>query len=98
MFTKNVLSESQENVQVLQRKQGDYFNFYFTGEVPSESSLEVEDRNGEESDDEGRGPKSPDMFDPNIVTPSNFDSHMAAQPTHSNIPVQRLVQSVRQVI
>jgi len=67
-----------------------------TGEVPSESSLEVEDRNGEESDDEGRGPKSPDMFDPNIVTPSNFDSHMAAQPTHSNIPVQRLVQSVRQ--
>ena len=78
---------------------------YCPGEVPSgggdgttsESSTDLDDRNGEESDEDGRGPRSPDTFDSNIVTPSNFDSHMAIQTTHSNIPVQRLVQSVRQV-
>jgi len=75
-----------------------------TGEVPSEGGNgatsegynDTDDRNDEESDEDGRGPRSPDTDDSNIVTPSNFDSHMAAQTTHSNIPVQRLVQSVRQ--
>lgn len=74
-----------------------------TGEVPcggdgalSEGSSEVDDHNGEDSDEEdGKVHRhSPDGGD--IVTPSNFDSHMAAQVTHSNIPVQRLVQSVKQ--
>ena len=42
-------------------------------------------------------PDSPDT----VITLDNFDSHMdhiAAQPSASNIPVQRLVQSVRQVM
>ena len=57
-----------------------------TGEVPcggdgtlSEGSSEVDDHNGEDSDEEdGKVHRhSPDGGD--IVTPSNFDSHMAAQ-------------------
>jgi hypothetical protein len=63
----------------------------------SDGYVDSDDRNEEEDDEDGRGPRSPNMDDSNIVTPSNFDSHMAAQVTHSNIPVQRLVQSVRQV-
>jgi hypothetical protein len=75
-----------------------------TGEVPdpgpsdgatTEGSSEGDDHNGEESDEEGKvHSHSPDG---EIVTPGNFDSHMAAATTHSNIPVQRLVQSVKQV-
>ena len=34
---------------------------------------------------------------PNIVTPENFGSHLLVEQSQSNIPVQRLVQSVRQV-
>jgi len=73
-----------------------------TGEVPcgstdgvaSEGSSEVDDHNGEESDEEGKAQShSPEG---EVVTPGNFDSHMAAQSSHSNIPVQRLVQSVKQ--
>jgi len=74
-----------------------------TGEVPDpgppdgatpEGSSEGDEHNGEESDEEGKiQSHSPDG---EIVTPGNFDKHMEAQPTHSNIPVQRLVQSVKQ--
>ena len=71
-----------------------------SGEVPcgadgtvSEGSSEMDDQRDEDSDEEGKA-HSPDGA---IVTPGNFDSHMAAQTTHSNIPVQRLVQSVKQV-
>jgi len=71
-----------------------------TGEVPcgsdgggtSECSSEVDDHNGDDSDEEGLV-KSPDD---SVVTPGNFDSHLAANSTQSNIPVQRLVQSVKQ--
>lgn len=73
-----------------------------SGEVPcggegtvSEGSCDMDDHNTEDSDEEGKPHShSPDG---DIVTPGNFDSHMAAQTTHSNIPVQRLVQSVKQV-
>ena len=61
----------------------------------SEESNDFEDRNGAESDEERQSPEVDDGSP--IVTPSNFESHLAAQPTHSNIPVQRLVQSVKQV-
>merc|ERR1719167_759365 len=75
-----------------------------TGEVPSgggdgttsEGSMDYDERNGEESDEEGRNSHSPDADDNTVVTPGNFDSHLAAQTTHSNIPVQRLVQIVKQ--
>merc|ERR1711971_1218280 len=60
----------------------------------SEESNDFEDRNGGESDEERQSPEVDDGSP--IVTPSNFESHLAAQPTHSNIPVQRLVQSVKQ--
>ena len=75
-----------------------------TGELPTEGadsaagegSADYDERNGEESDEEGgRVSHSPDD-DGTMVTPGNFDTHLAAQPTHSNIPVQRLVQSVKQ--
>ena len=76
-----------------------------TGEVPSgggdgtasEGSMDYDDRNGDEGYEDGRNSHSPDTDDSTIVTPSNFDSHMAAQTTHSNSPVQLLVQSVKQV-
>ena len=78
---------------------------FCTGEVPnsdvldgaaSEGSADYDDRNGEESDEDMR--HSPDVDDGSpIVTPSNFESHLQAQATQSNIPVQRLVQSVKQV-
>merc|ERR1719342_861047 len=74
-----------------------------TGEAPDlgppdgatmSPSGEWDEHNGEESDEEGKVQShSPDG---DIVTPGNFDKHMEAQPTHSNIPVQRLVQSVKQ--
>merc|ERR1711971_914608 len=60
----------------------------------SEESNDFDEHNGGESDEE-RQPPEVDDGSP-IVTPSNFESHLAAQPTHSNIPVQRLVQSVKQ--
>jgi hypothetical protein len=63
----------------------------------SEGSMDYDDRTGDESDEDGRSSHSPDTDYSIIVNPSNFDSHMAAQTTHSNIPVQRLVQSVKQV-
>ena len=80
-------------------------HIFTIGEVPSgggdgttsEGSMDYDDRNGDESDEEGRNSHSPDTDESTIVTPSNFDTHMAAQTTHSNIPVQRLVQSVKQV-
>ena len=53
-----------------------------------------EDRNDGDSDEERHSPE--DDGTP-IVTPSNFSEHLSAQTTHSNIPVQRLVQSVKQV-
>ena len=74
-----------------------------TGEVPIGSegeglgSQEFDDRTEEESDEESRIMLSPDSPD-TVITLDNFDSHMAAQPSASNIPVQRLVQSVRQVL
>ena len=58
--------------------------------------MDYDERNGDESDEEGRNSHSPDADDATVVTPGNFDSHLAAQTTHSNIPVQRLVQSVKQ--
>jgi len=60
----------------------------------SEESNDFEERNGAESDEERHSPEVDDGSP--IVTPSNFETHLAAQPTHSNIPVQRLVQSVKQ--
>jgi len=51
---------------------------------------------GEESDEEGRQSNTPEDDGTPIVTPDNFESHLAAQITQSNIPVQRLVQSVKQ--
>ena len=50
-------------------------------ELPSATEL-VDREGGEEGD---------------IVTPENFGSHLLVESTQSNIPVQRLVQSVRQV-
>ena len=75
-----------------------------TGEVPtdgldgvaSEGCNGYDERNGEESDEEGRTSHTPEDDGTPIVTPDNFESHMAAQTTQSNIPVQRLVQSVKQ--
>ena len=67
------------------------------GGAASEGYQDTEDRAEEETEEAGQGGRTQDPDDSNIVTPSNFDSHMAAQTTHSNIPVQRLVQSVRQV-
>ena len=70
-----------------------------TGEVPTGGldGVAGEGSNGyderEESEEEG-GPPEDDGTP--IVTPENFESHLAAQPTQSNIPVQRLVQSVKQ--
>jgi hypothetical protein len=41
---------------------------------------------------------SPDADEANVVTPNNFESHLAAQnSTVDYIPVQRLVQSIKQV-
>ena len=62
----------------------------------SEESNDFDDRNGAESDEEMRNSPEVDDASP-IVTPSNFENHLAAQHTQSNIPVQRLVQSVKQV-
>ena len=75
-----------------------------TGEVPTggldgvagEGSNGYDERAGEESDEEGRQCHSPEEDGAPIVTPENFESHLAAQTTQSNIPVQRLVQSVKQ--
>merc|ERR1719445_458615 len=75
-----------------------------TGEVPTqgldgvagEGSNGFDDRAGEESDEEGGQSQSPEDDGTPIVTPDNFESHLAAQTTQSNIPVQRLVQSVKQ--
>ena len=53
-----------------------------------------EDNSDEDATVDTAAPDSPDI---NIVTPDNFDTHMAAHTTQSNIPVQRLVQSIRQV-
>ena len=68
--------------------------------APSDGSAEFEDRNGDESDEEQRSRDSPSRASPdveeNIVTPGNFDDHMGAEMSQSNIPVQRLVQSVKQ--
>ena len=73
------------------------------GEVPDpgppdsatpDGSSEGDEHGGEESDEEGKIHNH--SLDGDIVTPGNFDKHMEAQPTHSNIPVQRLVQSVKQ--
>ena len=55
-----------------------------------------EERNGEESDEDNR--HSPEVDDGTpIVTPNNLGEHLTAETTQSNIPVQRLVQSVKQV-
>ena len=59
-----------------------------------------QDDKGEDNSDEDATvdtAAAPDSPDTNIVTPDNFDTHMTAHTTHSNIPVQRLVQSIRQV-
>jgi hypothetical protein len=41
---------------------------------------------------------SPDADEANVVTPNNFESHLAAQNSSVDyIPVQRLVQSIKQV-
>ena len=57
----------------------------------SEGSSEVDDHNGEDSDEEdGKVHRhSPDGGD--IVTPSNFDSHMAAQVGKNCIYVQTII-------
>jgi protein kinase D len=76
-----------------------------TGEVPdgsvdgglSEGSVELEERNGEDSEGEDtRSRGSPDADDQTIVTPGNFESHIGKEGSSSDyIPVQRLVQSVK---
>jgi len=76
-----------------------------TGEVPdgsvdgthSECSLEFEERNGEDSEgEENRSRDSPLSEDSAVVTPSNFETHLANQGSSAEyIPVQRLVQSVK---
>ena len=62
-----------------------------TGDIRLELELpavtELGEREGGEEGDGG----------PHIVTPENFGSHLLVEPSQSNIPVQRLVQSVRQV-
>ena len=66
----------------------------------NESSAEYDERNGEDEDEEEMRRSPAEDADTEIVTPSNLGEHLehaAAQPTHSNIPVQRLVQSVKQV-
>jgi len=78
-----------------------------SGELPTESldgsvnesSAEYDERNGEDEDEEEMRRSPAEDADTEIVTPSNLGEHLehaAAQPTHSNIPVQRLVQSVKQ--
>jgi len=71
-----------------------------TGEILFGDGVLDGNHDGEEKnddlDEDDRAIRSPDADDTNIVTPGNFDSHMAAQTSHSNIPVQRLVQSIRQ--
>ena len=54
------------------------------------SQLPAATEQGEEGEEEGD-------CSPNIVTPENFGSHLLVEQSQSNIPVQRLVQSVRQV-
>ena len=44
----------------------------------SEGFIDYDDLNGDESDEDGRISHSPDIDDSKIVTPGNFDSHMAA--------------------
>ena len=53
------------------------------------AATELGDREGEEGG-EGESRES------DIVTPENFGSHLLVEQSQSNIPVQRLVQSVRQ--
>ena len=69
-----------------------------TGDVRLElelpSATDLGEREAEQEGEEEGETREPD---PNIVTPENFGSHLLAEPSQSNIPVQRLVQSVRQV-
>ena len=58
-----------------------YQTINYTTQLPSATEL-GEREPGEEAD---------------IVTPENFGSHLLLESSQSNIPVQRLVQSVRQV-
>ncbi|XP_023333340.1 serine/threonine-protein kinase D3 isoform X2 [Eurytemora carolleeae] len=76
-----------------------------TGEVPdgsvdgavSEGSVELEERFGEDSEGEdAKSRGSPDTEEGTVVTPSNFESHLATQGSSADyIPVQRLVQSIK---
>ena len=61
-----------------------------SGELPS--GTETEEKR-DASDDEQ---PALNFGDDQIVTPENFGAHMLIQQSQSNIPVQRLVQSVRQ--
>ena len=54
------------------------------------AATELGDREGEEG---GEGESR--EWESDIVTPENFGSHLLVEQSQSNIPVQRLVQSVR---
>merc|ERR1711971_1103752 len=66
------------------------------GEVVTSDGPGDFDDHGDESDDDGHSGESPEMDESSVVTPLNFEAHITAQSTISNIPVQRLVQSVKQ--
>ena len=76
-----------------------------TGEVPQERDMDGSPDSGDERPEGEEDPRLPSPSgDPgdcgaNIVTLDSLDAHLAAQQTlsQSNVPLQRLVQSVRQV-
>ena len=65
-----------------------------TGELPSGWEEEEDEEAGGETQEIVQSPDCDS--DTNIVTPENFGGHMLVHQSQSNIPVQRLVQSVRQ--
>ena len=72
-----------------------------TGEVPHERDIDSLDSGDErpEGEEDPRLPSPSGDCGANIVTLDSLDAHLAAQQTlsQSNVPLQRLVQSVRQV-
>ena len=103
MFTRSAQRGCRENAQVTKwikpqpiRLQSNIAGEILFGDGALDGNHDGEEKN-DDLDEDDRAVRSPDADDTNIVTPGNFDSHMAAQTSHSNIPVQRLVQSIRQV-
>ena len=71
-----------------------------TGEVNHEPDNEGYLDSGDERPEAEEDPRlSSPQGDADIVTPDSLEAHLAAQQTisQSNVPLQRLVQSVRQV-